>query len=297
MSDEDIKVGQHDDSDSDDDDLFMGPPPALDDDDDDDEFDDDRRINNFNEDSDSAIIPSDGDAALSSSRKRRHVGDDDDDDDDDDDVASRNDAAGRSALTGSSRRNKRKNFRPRNIVYNATDDDAGTNNNNDNNGSRSNNNIDDVDVDDDNDDEDDDDSRSGLLPLNLSAGSESQLLSRKTLMPRKLENNSTSFPIDLSVASNDTDAETRPRNLSVVRPEILFGGKYSGSDEGFPIPAMQIGPSLAAIAAAAFAGERQQSVKEIFQEALKLYGVPAELAETLAKNVSNSTPGKKPSYL
>ena len=98
-------------------------------------------------------------------------------------------------------------------------------------------------------------------------------------------------------ASNETDAETRPRNLSVVRPEILFGGKFPGSDEGFPIPAMQFGPSLAAIAAAAFAGERQQSVKEIFQEALKLYGVPAELAETLAKNVSNSTPGKKPSYL
>ena len=293
MSDEDMKAG---DSESDDDDLFMGPAPALDDDDDDDEFDDDRRVANFNDDSDSAIIPSDGANSLGSSRKRRHVGDDDDDDDDEDDVASRNDAAGRSTLTGSSRKNKRKNFRPRNIVYNATDDDAGTNNNTDNNGSN-NNNIDDVD-DDDNDDDDDDDSRSGLLPLNLSAGSESQLLSRKTLMPRKIENNSASFPIDLSVASTDADAdvdaeaESRPRNLSVVRPEILFGGKFPGSDDAFPFPAMQFGPSLAAIAAAAFAGERHPSVKEIFQEALKMYGVSAEFAEAFTKNMNNSTPGK-----
>jgi len=55
-------------------------------------------------------------------------------------------------VTGSSRRNKRKNFRPRNIVYNATDDDAGTNNN-DNNGHNNNNDVDD------DDDNDDDDSR------------------------------------------------------------------------------------------------------------------------------------------
>ena len=234
----------------------------------------------------------DGDMTLGSPRRRYR--DDDDEDDDEDDVTSRPESSGGVTLRESSRRNKRKNFRPRNIVYNPTDDDdaATGSNTNDNNGSTTNNNNIDVDVDDDNDNDDDEDSRSGL-PLNLSAGSESQLLlSRKTLMPRR-HDNPVSSPIDLSLPSGVHDK--RLRNLSVVRPEILFGGKSPPSHDTFPMPGMHFGPSLAALAAAASASERHaaaQSMKEAFQGVLKLYGVPPELAEAIIKNANNCTPGK-----
>ena len=299
----------HDDSESDDD-LFICPPPALDDDDEDEDedFEDDNRpIASFMEDSDSAM-PSDsadGDVTLGSPGLRRAFRDGDEDEEEEDDVISNHPEASRANVTPisavRSRRNKRKNFRPRNIVYNATEDDSPAANND--NGSNNNN---------EDDDEDEEDSGSGL-PLNLSSvGSEMALAAaaaglRKTLMPRKHE--TTSSPIDLSVPSshfqrNDGgDAERRSGNLSVVRPEILFGAgskyppvtSHGGMLPQIPIPPMQFGPSLAALAAAASASERQAaavSMKEAFQEVLKLYGVPLELAEAIAKNANNCTPGK-----
>jgi hypothetical protein len=86
-------------------------------------------------------------------------------------------------------------------------------------------------------------------------------------MPRKTDG-VLPFPIDLSVPSGDPDK--RPGNLSVVRPEILFGGKFPPSETMFPMPPMNCGPSLAALAAAvsASAGERQAAaltMKEAFQ--------------------------------
>jgi hypothetical protein len=286
MKDSDHAVNDESDSD---DDLFMGPPPALDDDDDDDdEFDDERPIGTFMEDSDSAIMPSDsadGDATLGSPGLRRAFRDDDDDDEEEEDVAL---SRAETSHNSSSRRNKRKNFRPRNIVYNATEEEGHGNNETANNNDN-----------DDDDEEEEDDSRSGI-PLNLSAGSEmsaaaAALAARKTLMPRKHE--AVSSPIDLSVPSSHFgDSEKRPGNLSVVRPEILFGAgsKFSPNHEMLMQP-MQFGPSLAALAAAASASERQaaaDSMKEAFQEVLKLYGVPLELAEAIAKNANNCTPGK-----
>lgn len=300
----------HDDSESDDD-LFIGPPPALDDDDEDEDedFEDDHRpIASFMEDSDSAIMPSDsadGDVTLGSPGLRRAFRDDDDDEEEEDDVTGHHPVASRANVTPisavRSRRNKRKNFRPRNIVYNATEDDSPAANND--NGTNNNN---------EDDDEDEEDSGSGL-PLNLSSvGSEMALAAaaaglRKTLMPRKHE--TTSSPIDLSVPSSHFqrhdggDAERRSGNLSVVRPEILFGAgsklppvsSHGGMLPQMPLPPMQFGPSLAALAAAASASERQAaavSMKEAFQEVLKLYGVPLELAEAIAKNANNCTPGK-----
>jgi hypothetical protein len=113
-------------------------------------------------------------------------------------------------------------------------------------------------------------------------------------MPRR-HDNAVSSPIDLSVASGD--AEKRAGNLSVVRPEILFGdgGKFLQNHDLLPTPALPFGPSLAALAAVASAGKREsaaQSMKEAFQEVLMSCGVPRELAEAIAQNANNCTPGR-----
>jgi hypothetical protein len=250
------------------------------------------------EDSDSAIMPSDsadGDVTLGSPGLRRAFRDEEEDSEDD---VAQTQASNVAAVR--SRRNKRKNFRPRNIVYNATEGESETGNGNNNNNE--------------DEDEEEDDSGSSGLPLNLSAGSGIDLAAglaglRKTLMPRKSE--AASSPIDLSVPSSHFqrfgDTDKRAGNLSVVRPEILFGAGSRFNPPGLlgdmlpqiPMPPMQFGPSLAALAAAASASERQAaavSMKEAFQEVLKLYGVPLELAEAIAKNANNCTPGRR-SYL
>ena len=252
------------------------------------------------EDSDSAIMPSDsadGDVTLGSPGLQRAFRDEEEDSEDD---VVQTQATNVAAVR--SRRNKRKNFRPRNIVYNATEGESETGNGNNNNN--------------DDEDEEEDDSGSSGLPLNLSSGSGIDLQSglaglRMSLMPRKTE--AASSPIDLSVPSSHfqrfEEADKRGGNLSVVRPEILFGAgnRFNppvSSSHGIlgdmlpqiPMPPMQFGPSLAALAAAASASERQaaaQSMKEAFQEVLKLYGVPLELAEAIAKNANNCTPGER----
>ncbi len=226
--------------------------------------------------------------------RRVYRNEDDEEDEDDDDAISRNEANANSEEVASARtggRNKRKNFKPRNIVYNAENETNEVSMNNNNNSL--NNNI--------NDEEDDNsEDSSTCLPLNLSAGSEVSMVGRKSLLPRRLD--MTSSPIDLSV--QNPEAESRGGNLSVVRPEILFGelgNKYSASDlfPHLPMPPMMVRQSLAALVAAQSSSDRlsaSESMQEALQEVLKLYGVPSELAEAILKNASNVTPGKTQSF-
>jgi len=236
----------------------------------------------------------DGEGTLGSpSLRRGYRNEDDEEDDEDEDAISRNEANANSEEVASARtggRNKRKNFKPRNIVYNAENEAGEVSMNNNNN--NVNNNI--------NDEEDDNsEDSSTCLPLNLSAGSEVSMVGRKSLLPRRLD--MTSSPIDLSVQNPAfVESETRGGNLSVVRPEILFGelgNKYTAADlfPNFPVPPMMVRQGLAALVAAQSSSDRSaasESMHEALQEVLKLYGVPAELAEAILKNANNVTPGK-----
>ena len=131
---------------------------------------------------------------------------------------------------------------------------------------------------------------------------------RKNFKPRNIINKKDS-PMDLSVqgaASNgdrnnsdvddmdDEESDSQPAaavtssamasGLSVVRPEVLFG------QEGMPMPVKMptvVPPMAGAMLApflAASASGGQASMKDAFQEVLKLFGFPPELAEVFAKN-------------
>ena len=116
---------------------------------------------------------------------------------------------------------------------------------------------------------------------------------------------------------NKTSTSAAAKCLSVVRPEVLFGENNSNSatsgsptsspglsippysqsshfDGGiFPpslMPLLGI-PSVAARSSSTSAAAVQPStdaMKEAFQEVLKLYGVPSDLAEAIAKNAQNA---------
>ena len=171
-----------------------------------------------------------------------------------------------------SRKNKRKNFKPRNILS---------------------------------------DTSAAKVALNINKN--------KNLLPQKRDNS----PMDLSVQgangvdlidgeSDDQDSNDESPSegadhpgglgmnpsagLSVVRPEVLFGqapglmgagvgldpklGLMQGGAGGPPLP-----PFLAPfLAASREAQSGAPSMKEAFQEVLKLFGLPPELAEVFARN-------------
>lgn len=158
-------------------------------------------------------------------------------------------------------RNKRKNFKPRNIVSEA-------------------------------------------VAMNLSNDPKKQLL-----MP-KMSNDNNSSPMDLSVNNvnndgddedelmeDDDDASSEPSRfnhdamvssasgLSVVGPEVLFGANSNmkNGPPSFPQIPPFLAPFLAASREAAPASSGP-SMKDAFQEVLKLFGFPPELAEVFAKN-------------
>lgn len=170
---------------------------------------------------------------------------------------------------GSSRsRNKRKNFKPRNIIYDQ-------------------------------------------------ASEQQQFQAKKLhLMPQKLDNNG---PMDLSVQGSGSNGDniededidgssdgpendlgpginpagglmppmTSAAGLSVVRPEVLFGGQGPKDlimPPGCLGPTPGMSPLLANILAASSAPGGPASVKDAMQEMLKLFGFPPELAEVFAKN-------------
>ena len=180
-------------------------------------------------------------------------GDDDDDDkesSEDEDNKDRETAACNGSTTSSSRKNKRKNFKPRNIQVN---------------------------VDDHNDDE-------GATPASPA-------------------------PMDLSKTMEGEEGKP----LSVVRPEVLFGHDSSSpvssprppsppAAQPAPVPnpglAMAAGllPFFNPAGVGGGADAAQNTMKDAFQEVLKLYGVPSELAEAIAKN-AQAAQGKTPNYL
>lgn len=108
-------------------------------------------------------------------------------------------------------------------------------------------------------------------------------------------------PMDLSLQGNanggaaedteddeDEEASSEPRSeiagnsgLSVVRPEVLFGAANKDVNMLGNMPPF-LAPFLAASQASAPAGG--PSMKDAFQEVLKLFGFPPELAEVFAKN-------------
>ena len=124
---------------------------------------------------------------------------------------------------------------------------------------------------------------------------------------------------------NKTAASAAAKGLSVVRPEVLFGDNNSNSvtsgsptsSPGLPIPptsqslpfgaAGMFPPGLMPLLGMHGATTRSSSsstsglpsadaMKEAFQEVLKLYGVPSELAEAIAKNAQNTQGKDKNSF-
>ena len=172
-------------------------------------------------------------------------------------------------------RNKRKNFKPRNIIY---------------------------------------DQASEQLQLQqTAAASLLPSISKKLhLMPQARDNNG---PMDLSVQGTngndsmlddngiddledeeDASSELPPApgpmtsaaSLSVVRPEVLFGGQKEGL-MGNPLAGSALPPGMPPflapfLAASAVPSSGGPSMKDAFQEVLKLFGFPPELAEVFAKN-------------
>ena len=77
--------------------------------------------------------------------------------------------------------------------------------------------------------------------------------------------------------------------LSVVRPEVLFGQVGMGHPADLKMGQMGQGPPIPPFLAPFLAASREAqsgapSMKEAFQEVLKLFGFPPELAEVFAKN-------------
>ena len=172
--------------------------------------------------------------------------------------------------SASSRRNKRKNFKPRNIFHDQASESQQTS-----------------------------------LPMK-----------KLNLMPQARDNNG---PMDLSVQGTngadmldhdgnglgdledeeDNSSELPPMQdspmtssagLSLVRPEVLFGGQKEAMMNAMAMSGgMPAGvpPFLAPFLASANmspSGPGGPSMKDAFQEVLKLFGFPPELAEVFAKN-------------
>ena len=249
------------------------------------------------------------------------------------------------------RKNKRKNFKPRNILYGGNDEDmeedVKENANEDQTEENSNN-------------------YSDQGPLNLS-GHNGNAINNRMLYPRKMleqqllgyqkgdseqvssSPNTASSPMDLSnYQANDIErdrnqsgsngdqnsnpeeddemrngceeeskraAAVAAKGLSVVRPEVLFGENNSNSvTSGSPtsspglslpptshsspfgvgslppslMPFLGIPGATSKSASPASGLPSSDAMKEAFQEVLKLYGVPSELAEAIAKNAQNN---------
>ena len=260
------------------------------------------------------------------------------------------------------RKNKRKQFKPRNILYDGNEEDMEEESNKYDNGAM-----------------EDSEHGSDQLPLNLSGHNGNGGNVNRMLLPRKMleqqllsnqrgesdhgsSSNAASSPMDLSNYqtsdmeqnrnfsgsnedrnSNSEDAEGRERihliddtnsdggcddgnkthsnsvakGLSVVRPEVLFGENNSSSvtsgsptsspgitapptSQPLPFGGASFPPALMPLLGLPGAGTKtspgaglpsSDAMKEAFQEVLKLYGVPSELAEAIAKNAQN-TQGK-----
>ena len=158
-------------------------------------------------------------------------------------------------------------------------------------------------------DEDSDTKEESLVALNHlnSPVSHTRINKRKNFKPRNIiyeaenQTKKVESPMDLSVQGNngnihedimdedersdDEQASNSNPGLSVVRPEVLFGQQKALNalnPGGGPIPPF-LAPFLAASQNSA-AGPGAPSMKDAFQEVLKIFGFPPELAEVFAKN-------------
>ncbi len=148
--------------------------------------------------------------------------------------------------------------------------------------------------------------RKNFKPRNIIYESEQQ----PTIQPKVLMK--PDGPMDLSkngsmILEDNSDEESESDNgrsmdqanhggLSVVRPEVLFGMHQNQGPPGLkdfmnPLANSNNGPAgippfLAPFLAASSAAGNPAgpSVKDAFQEVLKMFGIPPELAEVLAKN-------------
>jgi hypothetical protein len=215
-------------------------------------------------------------------------------------------------MSSGGRKNKRKNFKPRNILSLGGDENA--------NGEDAASAVSAA--------EGDESAEvaaatggGDATPLNLSnngdsAGSPS-IMGRKSLLPPPPRKTEAGGAMDLSTThgeeeemeENDFTSATPPGSLSVVRPEILFGKKpLEAANPMFstasPIPFSPfLAPGLAAAMAAMTQGGMgsigaappavgSDAMKDAFQEVLKLYGVPGEIAAAIARN-AQSAQGKE----
>ena len=150
--------------------------------------------------------------------------------------------------------------------------------------------------------------RKNFKPRNIIYEQEQQLIQQQLIQQNQMEPKKIESPMDLSNAldlsinnghqseNSDDEEESREANqphprlqmppgpipgLSVVRPEVLFGqANKMPPGAGGPIP-----PFLAPFLAASRAeGANGPSIKDAFQEVLKIFGFPPELAEVFAKN-------------
>ena len=195
---EDDKEALEDESD---DDLFLEPPPSLDDDEDDlengvEEEEDKSRM--FEDTSNSVPhLDDDNDGTYGSPGLREAFQEDDDD---------QSKSGTPDLLTNhNSRKNKRKNFKPRNIVYSNEDEEGEQQNQDKDHPNEGPNNA----------ASDDGESHSGL-PLNLS-GDSILASQRKSLLPRKLDaekETSGSSPMDLSCPAPEMDGESQAQSFS-----------------------------------------------------------------------------------
>ena len=124
--------------------------------------------------------------------------------------------------------------------------------------------------------------------------------------------------MDLSTTKEDTDSndggDHPTAGISLVKPEVLFGKRDAAEDEeaagskAVPVaPSLPFSPFLASGLAAAVAAMASgggspatapaavtppslgsNELRNAFQEMLKLYGVPAEVAAAIAKNAQSA---------
>ena len=159
------------------------------------------------------------------------------------------------------------------------------------------------------------------------SGSSPSILGRMSLLPKRLEDREGGAPassstaaaaaMDLSTTKEDGDSneggDDHPAatGISLVKPEVLFGKRHAEEDEdaddhkAAPVaPSMPFSPFLAsglaaAVAAMASGGNPaaaavappslgSNEMRNAFQEVLKLYGVPAEIAVAIAKNAQSA---------
>ena len=162
------------------------------------------------------------------------------------------------------------------------------------------------------------------------SGSSPSILGRLSLLPKRMEDreggamSSSTAAMDLSTTKEDGDAneggDDHPAaGISLVKPEVLFGKRGAEEDEdvddnkadSLVAPSMPFSPFLASGLAAAMAAMASggnpagaaavtppslgsNEMRNAFQEVLKLYGVPAEIAAAIAKNAQSAQGKSRP---